>query len=166
MYTHSPSFLNLPPIPLGHHRAPSWAPCAIQQLPAVYFNSILVEPLQATFFDKNKTYLMTSLFPGTMRSLRLFSYTSCTAHFSLRLVGFLWVGNVFLDDHLDIWGAHGCWVAIASRFFIDRASKYAKKEKNNSRILPDISISNPASQGFCLTSLILYMNLFQLNVSF
>ena len=24
------------PIPLGHHRAPSWAPCAIQQLPTIY----------------------------------------------------------------------------------------------------------------------------------
>ena len=70
------------------------------------------------------------------------------------------MGNVFLDGHLGIWGAHGCWVAIASRFFIDRAGKYANKEKNNSGILPDSSISNPTSQGFCLTSLILYMNLF------
>jgi len=36
-----PSWNSLPPIPystsLGHHRAPSWASCAIQQLPANYF---------------------------------------------------------------------------------------------------------------------------------
>ena len=92
-----------------------------------------MEPLQATFLDEKKTYLMTSLFPGTMRPPRLFSYTSCTAHFSLRLVGFLWVGNVFLDDHLGIRGAHECWLAIASRFFIDRARKYAKKEKKKTQ---------------------------------
>ena len=37
MYTYVPSLLALPPSlsppHLGHHRAPSWAPCAIQQVP-------------------------------------------------------------------------------------------------------------------------------------
>ena len=28
MYTYSPSLLDRSPTPLGHHRAPSWAPCA------------------------------------------------------------------------------------------------------------------------------------------
>ena len=36
----SPSWASLPPFPittlLGHHRAQSWAPCAIQQLPTSY----------------------------------------------------------------------------------------------------------------------------------
>ena len=40
MYTYIPSHLDLPPTSLppleGHHRARSWAPCAIQQLPASY----------------------------------------------------------------------------------------------------------------------------------
>ena len=41
MYTSIPSLLDLPPTPpphylLGHHRAPSWAPCAIQPLPTSY----------------------------------------------------------------------------------------------------------------------------------
>ena len=39
-YTSLPSLLGLPPPPhpphLGHHRAPSWAPCAIQQVPTSY----------------------------------------------------------------------------------------------------------------------------------
>ena len=41
-YTYIPSLVSLPPTPvphatpLGHHRALSWAPCAIQQLPASY----------------------------------------------------------------------------------------------------------------------------------
>ena len=39
MYTYIPCLLNLPlaslpATPLGHHRAQSWAPCVIQQLPA------------------------------------------------------------------------------------------------------------------------------------
>ena len=34
-YTYTPpSWASLPPSPLGHHIAPSWAPCAIQQLSA------------------------------------------------------------------------------------------------------------------------------------
>ena len=34
-YTYTPpSWASLPPSPLGHHRAPSWAPCTIQQLSA------------------------------------------------------------------------------------------------------------------------------------
>ena len=41
MYTYIPSFLSLPPTPhptpLGHHRAPSWDPCAIQQLTTICF---------------------------------------------------------------------------------------------------------------------------------
>ena len=40
MYTYIPSLLDLPLTPpshpLGHHRAPSWAPCAIQHLPTSY----------------------------------------------------------------------------------------------------------------------------------
>ena len=32
MYTYIPSFLSLPPTPQGHHKAPSWARCDIQQL--------------------------------------------------------------------------------------------------------------------------------------
>ena len=41
MYTYIPSLLDLPPTPLnpthlGHHRAPSWAPYAIQQVPTRY----------------------------------------------------------------------------------------------------------------------------------
>ena len=39
-YAYVPSFLSLPrfphPTPLGHHRAPHWAPCAIEQLPVSY----------------------------------------------------------------------------------------------------------------------------------
>ena len=38
VYAHIPSLLDLPPLslptPLGHHRPPSWAPCAIHRLPA------------------------------------------------------------------------------------------------------------------------------------
>lgn len=33
-YTHIASLLRLPPTPLGHRGAPSWAPCVICQLPA------------------------------------------------------------------------------------------------------------------------------------
>ena len=38
MYTYIPSVLGLPhhPTPLGHHRAPSWAPWARKQLPTSY----------------------------------------------------------------------------------------------------------------------------------
>ena len=42
MYTYIPYLLNLPPTSnphpthLGHHRAPSWAPCALQQVPTSY----------------------------------------------------------------------------------------------------------------------------------
>ena len=41
MYTYIPSLLDLPPNPLhpthlGHHRALSWAPCTIQQVPTSY----------------------------------------------------------------------------------------------------------------------------------
>ena len=39
MYTYMPSVLRLQPphpTPLSHHRAPIWAPCAIQQLPTSY----------------------------------------------------------------------------------------------------------------------------------
>ena len=39
MNTHIPSLLDLPPphpTQLGHHRAPSWAPCAIWQVPTSY----------------------------------------------------------------------------------------------------------------------------------
>ena len=35
-YTYVSSLLSLPPTPLGHHRAPSWALCAMQQLPTSY----------------------------------------------------------------------------------------------------------------------------------
>ena len=39
-YTYVPAFLSLPPTPTsrppGHHRAWSWAPCAVQQLPTSY----------------------------------------------------------------------------------------------------------------------------------
>ena len=43
MYTYIPSLLGLPhptpsPSPLGHHRALSWAPCAVQQPPISYFS--------------------------------------------------------------------------------------------------------------------------------
>ena len=42
MYTYIPVLLSLPPIPksthLGHHRALSWTPCAMQQLPTSYLN--------------------------------------------------------------------------------------------------------------------------------
>ena len=33
IYTYIPSLLSVPPTPLSHHRAPSWAPCVIQHLP-------------------------------------------------------------------------------------------------------------------------------------
>ena len=34
----SPLWASIPPTPLGHHRAPSWAPCAISNFPlALYF---------------------------------------------------------------------------------------------------------------------------------
>ena len=40
MYTYIPSLLDLPlpphPTPLDHHRAPSWASCALQQVPTSY----------------------------------------------------------------------------------------------------------------------------------
>ena len=42
MHTYIPSLFDLPPLlphrppHLGHHRAPSWAPCAIQQVPTSY----------------------------------------------------------------------------------------------------------------------------------
>ena len=36
MYTHILSLLNFHPTPLGHHRALSWAPCTIQQVPTSY----------------------------------------------------------------------------------------------------------------------------------
>ena len=40
MYTYIPSLLDLPPTPhpthLGQHRAQSWAPCALQQVPTSY----------------------------------------------------------------------------------------------------------------------------------
>ena len=42
-HVHIPSLLSLPPTPClypthpGHRRAPSWAPCAIQQAPTGYF---------------------------------------------------------------------------------------------------------------------------------
>ena len=35
MYTYNPFLMDLPPTHRGHHREPSWAPCAIQQLPIV-----------------------------------------------------------------------------------------------------------------------------------
>ena len=40
-YICNPSLLRLPrPTPLGHHRAPGWAPCVTEQLPAGYlFNT-------------------------------------------------------------------------------------------------------------------------------
>ena len=43
MYTYIPSLLGTPnptpyPSPLGHHRALSWAPCAVQQLPTSCFS--------------------------------------------------------------------------------------------------------------------------------
>ena len=40
MYTYIPSLLDLPPTHLGYLRAPSGAPCAVQQLPIVQFSSI------------------------------------------------------------------------------------------------------------------------------
>ena len=45
-YTYIHSLLNLSPThlsptPLGHHRAPSWAPCAVEQLPTSYFTHVL-----------------------------------------------------------------------------------------------------------------------------
>ena len=43
VYTYILSLLNLPPIPpcppLGHHRTMCWAPCAIQQVPAICFTN-------------------------------------------------------------------------------------------------------------------------------
>ena len=37
MYTYIPSLSSPHHTPLDHHRAPGWAPCAIQQVPASYF---------------------------------------------------------------------------------------------------------------------------------
>ena len=60
-YTYIPSLLNLPPhtpIPTHPHRAPSWAPCATQQLPTsyllytwqcIYVNLTLPPPLTSYF---------------------------------------------------------------------------------------------------------------------
>ena len=47
MCTYNSSFLDLPPtpshpIPLGHHRALSWAPCAIQQVPLNILHMVVV----------------------------------------------------------------------------------------------------------------------------
>ena len=68
MYTDIPSLMDHP-THLGHHRAPSWAPCAIQQVPL------------ATYFTHGSVYMSIPIshfihVPLTPVSTRLFSVSA------------------------------------------------------------------------------------------
>ena len=73
IYIYTPSLLNLLPsphsTPLHHHRAPDWAPCVIQQLPASYlFYALVAYVCQCYFLDLSALSfpaVSTSLFPKT-----------------------------------------------------------------------------------------------------
>ena len=94
MYTYIPSLLDLPPTPtpnpthLGHHRAPSWAPCVIQQVPTSY----LFYTWQCRYVNPNLSIHPTppSLFPCPhIHSLQLRLY-SCPAN--------RFIYTIFLDS--------------------------------------------------------------------
>ena len=66
MYTYILSLLHLPPTSclhpahLGHHRAPSWAPCSIQQVP----NRYLFHTWQFTYISLNLSIHLTPPLPS------------------------------------------------------------------------------------------------------
>ena len=66
-YVAPPSAASLPPhpIPLGPHRAPAWAPCVTQRLPAIYFtrDSVHLSALLSQFIPPSPSLAVsTSLF--------------------------------------------------------------------------------------------------------
>ena len=46
LYTYIPSLLDLPPMPLGHHRAQSRGPCAVEQFLASFHFTMVVDTCQ------------------------------------------------------------------------------------------------------------------------
>ena len=73
LYTYIPSLQDIPPIPLhathlGHHRAPSWAPCAIQQVPTSYlfYTCLCIYVPISQFIPPPPTLVLTCLFSMSM----------------------------------------------------------------------------------------------------
>ena len=73
--TYIPSLLNLPPSlpsppshPSSHHRAPSWAPCAVQQVPTCYLFYIR----QCAYIEPHLPFILPLLLPQEPVSKCLF----------------------------------------------------------------------------------------------
>ena len=103
------SWTSLPPFPLhlGHHRGPSWAPCAIQQVPTTYLFT------HGSVFMSNLISQFTPPSPSPpcphVRSQYLCLYPCPTNRFIFLDIEFYICGGFFLSIVWILWHA---WVQI------------------------------------------------------
>ena len=113
MCTYIPSLLGLPPTPVGHHRAPGWAPCATQQLPTsfllytwycVYVSATLpIHPILSSFLPVSTCLfcMLTCLFLP-WKQIYLYHLSKSHIHALMYLLFYFWLTSFCMTDSRSI----------------------------------------------------------------